>query len=167
MIIAESARWRDSKSDPAKTPQDWRRAVDFVREQFFPPRTPVVIEQLKQAKRWEYGRPGDALVESPLYGDIRTFRAMDVNVPATILEQNFPNPFAGETTLEFSVQKPAHARLDVFDLLGRRVETVVDQHYSGGAYQVRWNGESLPRGVYFVRMQVDGRHMGVQKVIRR
>ena len=167
MIIAESARWGDAKSDATKTPQDWRRVVDYVREQFFPSRTPVVIEQLRQAKRWEFGRPGDPLVEAPLYRDIRTSRAMDVSVPATILEQNYPNPFASETTLEFSAQKPGHVRLDVFDVLGRRIETVVDRHYSRGAHQVRWNSESLTRGVYLVRMEVDGRPAGVQTVVRR
>ena len=167
IIIAESARWGDSKSDPAKTPQDWHRAVDYVREEFFPSRTPVVIEQLRQAKRWEYGRPGDSLVEAPLYEDIRTSRKMDVKGPETILEQNYPNPFAGETTLEFMAQKLAHVRLDVFDLLGRRVETVVDQLHSRGVYQVRWNSESLPRGVYLVRMEVDGLQVGVRKIVRR
>ena len=49
MTIAESARWGDLKSDPARTQRDWRRAVDFSREQFFPSRTSIVIQQLKQA----------------------------------------------------------------------------------------------------------------------
>jgi len=167
MIVAEAARWGDAKSDPAKTQQDWQRAVDYVREQFFPSRTPVVIAQLRQAKRWEHGRPGNALVDAPLYGDIRTSRAKDVEASETILHLNYPNPFAGETMLKFSVREPAHVRLDVFDLLGRRVETAVDHHYSGGTYHVRWNGEALPRGVYFVRMQIDGRQVGVQKMVRR
>ena len=167
MVIAESARWGDFKSDPAKTPQDWRRAVDFVREEFLLSRTPIVIEQLRQAKRWEFGRPGDPLVHAPLYGDIFTSTAMDVNVPETILEQNYPNPFVGETTLKFTAQKPAHVRLDVFDVLGRRVETVVDQHYGRGAHLVRWNSETQSRGVYFVRMVVDGQQAGVRKVVGR
>ena len=80
---------------------------------------------------------------------------------------NYPNPFAGETTLEFTVQKPTQVRLDVFDVLGRRIETVVDQRYSSGVHQVRWNSESLSRGVYLVRMEVDGLPMRVQKVVRR
>ena len=62
---------------------------------------------------------------------------MDVTVPQTILEQNYPNPFAGETILEYKAQKPAHVRLDVFDVLGRRVETVVSRRYNRGTHQVR------------------------------
>ncbi len=80
---------------------------------------------------------------------------------------NYPNPFADETTLEFSVLEPAHVRLDVFDVLGRRVETVADQRYSRGTYHVRWNGESLSRGVYLVRMAMRGQPMRVQKIVRR
>ena len=80
---------------------------------------------------------------------------------------NYPNPFAGETTLEFSVPKPAHVRLDVFDVLGRRVLTVVDQRYRMGVHRLRWNSQALSRGVYLVRMAVDGRAKRVQKIVRR
>ena len=80
---------------------------------------------------------------------------------------NYPNPFAGETTLHFTSQKPAHVRLDVFDVLGRRIEGVVDQRYGGGTHQVRWDSGALARGVYLVRMDVDGRQIGVQKIVRR
>lgn len=167
LIIAESARWGDFRRDPARTTQDWQRAVDFVREQFFPNRNSIVIEQLRQAKRWEFGYPGDPLVSAPLYGGVSTSTAVDVKASETTLEQNYPNPFAGETTLHFTSQKPAHVRLDVFDVLGRRVDTVVDQHYSRGTHQVRWNTESLSRGLYFLRMEVDGRPAGAQKMVRR
>lgn len=90
-------------------------------------------------------------------------------VPAEVpaLLPNFPNPFGSATTLHFTTPQPVRVRLDVFDVLGRRVETVVDQRYGRGVHQVRWNSESLSRGVYLVRMQVDGRHAGVQKVVRR
>lgn len=113
LIIAESARWGDFRRDPARTTQDWQRAVDFVREQFFPNRNSIVIEQLRQAKRWEFGYPGDPLVSAPLYGGVSTSTAVDVKASETTLEQNYPNPFAGETTLHFTSQKPAHVRLDV------------------------------------------------------
>ena len=167
MILAESARWGDAKSDPAKTLQDWRRAVGLVREEFFPSRTSVVIEQLRQAKRWEYGRPGNSLEPAPLYGDVGTSRTLTRPAHEAMLRLNYPNPFAGETTLEFSVQKLAHVRLEVFDLLGRRVETVVDQRFIGGAHLVRWKPGPIPNGVYFVRMLADGNPVGVQKLVRR
>ena len=92
----------------------------------------------------------------------------DAELPeSSTLLTNYPNPFAGETTLEFAVQKPIHVRLDVFDVLGRRVETVADQRYSGGTHRLRWNGQALARGVYLVRMNMDGLPMRVHKIVRR
>ena len=167
MIIAEAARWGDAKSDPAKTAQDWSRAVDYVREQFFPSRTPIVIEQLRQARRWEFGRPGDHLVEAPLYGNSRTSRERSSPSPGTTLKKNYPNPFAGETIIEVSVQKPVHVRLEVFDVIGRKVNTVADRYYTRGVHRVRWNPGQIPNGVYFVRMLADGNPVGVQKLVRR
>ncbi|MCY3614319.1 MAG: T9SS type A sorting domain-containing protein [Bacteroidetes bacterium] len=84
-----------------------------------------------------------------------------------VVPTNYQNLFVGDTILEFTAQKPAHVRPDVFDVLGRRVETVTDQRYSRGVRQVRWNSTSLLRGVYLVRIEVDGRQVGVQKVVRR
>ncbi len=80
---------------------------------------------------------------------------------------NYPNPFADQTTLQFTTETPGHVRLDVFDVLGHRVGVATDQRYGTGSHQVRWDGSDLPSGVYFVRMEADGRQVGVQKVMRR
>ena len=90
---------------------------------------------------------------------------MPKDVPALL--PNYPNPFTGATTIHFTTIQRATVRLEVFDVLGRRVETVVDQHYSRGTHLVRWNNESLSRGVYLVRMEVDGRPAGLQTVVRQ
>ncbi len=166
IIIAESARWGDSKSDPAKTPEDWTKAIDFIRKEFFPSRTAIVIEQLSQAKRWEYGRSSDALVAAPLYGDVYT-SITNVNVPESLALTNYPNPFADEMTLQFRTEKPTNVRLEMFDVLGRRVTLVSEQFYGSGMHRVQVDGTDLPSGVYFVRMEADGRQVRTQKVIRR
>ena len=83
------------------------------------------------------------------------------------LQINYANPFAKEMTLEFTAQNPAHVRLEVFVVLRRRIESIVDEHHSGGVNRLRWDSESRSRGVYFVRMEVDGRRAGVQKIVRR
>ena len=166
-MIAESARWGDFRSDIPKTTKHWEFAVRLVREQFFANRTPIVIEQLRQAKRWEFGRPINRLVEAGPYESTPTSTVGAWDVPETILGPNYPNPFAGETTLQFTTPQSASVRLDVFDVLGRRVETVTDQYFSRGAHQVRWDSGSLARGVYLVRMEVDGQPVGVRKIVHR
>ena len=86
---------------------------------------------------------------------------------SSALLTNFPNPFVGETSLQFRTMEPANVRLELFDVLGRRVAIVTDQVYGSGMHRVRWNGTAMPSGVYFVRMEANGRQVGVQKLVRR
>ena len=67
IILAESARWGDSKREPAFTPADWLREVTSVENGFLTTRTPIILEQLRNTYRYEFGRPHNARVEAPLY----------------------------------------------------------------------------------------------------
>jgi glucuronoarabinoxylan endo-1,4-beta-xylanase len=68
------------------------------------------------------------------------------------LEQNYPNPFNPSTIVRFSIPKPDNVSLTVFDILGRKIATLVDQKLSSGTYQVTWN-PSVASGVYLYRIQ--------------
>ena len=104
-------------------------------------------------------------IKPPPRVSIEDLGQVPVGMPALL--PNYPNPFAGETMLQFMTPQEASVRLDVFDVLGRRIETVSEQRFHRGTHQVRWNSEGLPRGVYLVRMEVNGRQIGVQKMVRR
>jgi len=79
-----------------------------------------------------------SIVPSEAVEPNRVSRAANAALPYRgALLTNYPNPFTVETTLQFTTTLPAHVRLDVFDVLGRRIETVVNQLYSGGGHQVR------------------------------
>ena len=67
IILAESARWGDSKREPPYTTEDWRREIASVRNEFLPSRTALVFDQLKRTRRYAFGKPGDALADAPLY----------------------------------------------------------------------------------------------------
>jgi hypothetical protein len=69
------------------------------------------------------------------------------------LEQNYPNPFNPSTTIRFSLPKSGHVTLKVYDLLGREVETLVDDQRTAGSYSVEWTPNNLASGVYFYRIQ--------------
>lgn len=81
--------------------------------------------------------------------------------PAALLEQNRPNPFNPSTTIRFALTGPAHARLAVHDVLGRRLATLVDELLPAGAREYRWRGvddqaRAMPSGMYFYRLEAAG-----------
>lgn len=76
--------------------------------------------------------------------------------PAIKLLPNYPNPFAGPTTIPFSLQQPGHVRLEVYDLMGRRIKVLVDDVLPTGTHTLQWDGKNgekaMPAGVYFYRL---------------
>ena len=118
-------------------------------------------------QRWSLSAAGDRCpVEEQMEAHISLMLHFLPGLRYVVLT-SYPDPFVGETTVEFTVQKPAHVRLEVFDVLGRRIETVTDQRYSMGVHRLHWNGQSLLRGVFFVREEVGGRPMKVKEMVRR
>jgi hypothetical protein len=80
-------------------------------------------------------------------------RAADALPAALALEPNFPNPFASTTTIGFALPEPAHVTLEVFNLLGQRVQLLVDGPRRAGRHRVVLDARSLPAGAYAYRMQ--------------
>ncbi|MCB2206020.1 putative Ig domain-containing protein [bacterium] len=76
------------------------------------------------------------------------------SLPADVeLHQNFPNPFRSKTQINFSLQHSAVARLEVFDLSGRRLATLTHASFMQGAHRVEWDGrddqgKAVPAGTY-------------------
>lgn len=67
---------------------------------------------------------------------------------AFALMQNYPNPFNPETKISYSLSKASNVELKVYDMLGREVSLLVSQHQSAGEYTVKFDGSSLPSGIY-------------------
>lgn len=80
------------------------------------------------------------------------------------LEQNFPNPFNPTTTIQFSIGKDAYVNLDVFDLLGRKVQVIISGARAKGTHRIIFSGKSLSSGIYFVKLQAD-RFIEVRKIV--
>ncbi len=73
------------------------------------------------------------------------------------LSQNYPNPFNPTTNIEFSIPRAASVSLTVYDVLGRKVATVIDnQHFSSGSNIVSFDGSSLASGMYLYRLEAAG-----------
>lgn len=71
------------------------------------------------------------------------------------LQQNYPNPFNSATAIEFQVPERTRVKLEIFDLLGRRRATLVNEELSPGTYRVRWDARGVAAGVYFCQFSSD------------
>lgn len=74
-----------------------------------------------------------------------------------MLYQNYPNPFNPSTKIQFDVSKQGNVRLDVYDILGKHVKTLVNGELDAGKYEATWatdndNGETVAQGVYIYRL---------------
>ena len=97
-------------------------------------------------------------------------------IPASLaLNQNYPNPFAvfsNVTRIGFSVPKSGQVSLSVYDLLGKKVATLMNGTRSAGVYSVLWdgrdsNGSMVPPGVYIYRLNASGQIMTRRMLITR
>ncbi len=72
------------------------------------------------------------------------------------LYQNYPNPFNPATTIRFVLSQPEHVTLSVFDLLGRKVATLVEDALPAGEYSVMFAADDLASGIYFFQLRAGG-----------
>jgi len=75
-----------------------------------------------------------------------------------LLSQNYPNPFNPSTTIEFSLPKKSHTLLEIFNIEGKKVQTLVNQVLSAGPHKFEWNASfsdnsKAPTGIYFYRLR--------------
>jgi hypothetical protein len=78
--------------------------------------------------------------------------------------QNYPNPFNPTTTIKYTLPKPQKVKIEVFNLLGQKITTLLDKQMSAGNHKVKFTADNLPSGVYLYRIQV-GHYREVRKMI--
>ncbi len=88
---------------------------------------------------------------------------------AFALRQNYPNPFRGGTTLAFDLPHPSKTTLEVYNVAGRRVATLVERELPAGRHAVAWDGKDadghdVSAGIYFYRVQ-SGANEAMKKMI--
>ena len=80
------------------------------------------------------------------------------------LAQNYPNPFNPSTTIKFGVKEKSKVRIDIFNSIGEKVNSVLNAEREPGNYQVEFNASDLPSGVYIYRIEA-GKYNSIKKMI--
>jgi hypothetical protein len=84
------------------------------------------------------------------------------------LSQNFPNPFNPVTTIKYSVRTynhtPQHVNLSIYNLLGQKVATLVDERQQAGYHQVEWDASGFANGIYYYQLRA-GSYVKTEKMI--
>jgi len=82
----------------------------------------------------------------------------------TVLTSVYPNPFNPETNISFELAGDGFVLIEVYNIKGQKIDTVLKQEMTIGAHTVIWNAEGQNSGIYFLRFEVDGK-CDVKKVI--
>ncbi len=112
---------------------------------------------------WEKYQLNDCLYNKPAVHISVVQTGVETTVPIDFyLEDNFPNPFNSGTTISYQLGASGKVSLIVYDVMGRRIRTLVNSVQSPGKYQVRWDGkndkrEDVPSGIYVCRLKAGGR----------
>ncbi len=73
------------------------------------------------------------------------------------LVQNHPNPFNAETEITYQIDKAGRVQVEVYDCLGKKVATLVDEHQTAGCYTIPFSAHFLSSGIYFYRLSMNNK----------
>lgn len=102
----------------------------------------------------------------PQYADPpKSYRNIDTTTGAELsdleiansfyLSQNYPNPFNPSTKIKYHIPEYGHVKLKIFDVLGNEVRSVVNDEKPAGEYEIVFNSELLPSGIYFYQLEAE------------
>ena len=68
------------------------------------------------------------------------------------LSHNYPNPFNPKTTIRYSIKDAGLVKIEIFDILGRKISTLINEEKPAGNYEVNFNANNLSSGIYFYKL---------------
>jgi hypothetical protein len=97
---------------------------------------------------------------------IRTSAVSEVQPPNQFsFFQNYPNPFNARTTISYSLSQPGPVTLSIYNIMGQKVATVVDEVQEAGEHRVVWDAEDFKSGVYFGRLETSENQQPIKMIV--
>jgi len=87
-----------------------------------------------------------------LHDPITSISREKITPHSIYLEQNYPNPFNPRTTIVFGIRSYSYVKLEVYDLLGKKIETLQNEYLQSGDHSIIWNADKYSSGIYFYRL---------------
>jgi hypothetical protein len=111
----------------------------------------------------DYIKPADVTSIEKTNGQLKS---------ASTLNQNYPNPFSLNTTIEFELESTKQVSLNIYDLSGKQVKTLINQNCTTGKYSLTWDGTSdgnspLSSGIYFYILLADNQKISKKMIYYR
>lgn len=98
---------------------------------------------------------GGSGTSSKMAGRTESLESIEPDSPEEFhLENNYPNPFNPVTTIEYTLPEEVHVELVIYDILGRRVETLINEPQQHGTHQATWDASNMASGTYIYRLDV-------------
>ena len=160
----------------------WSTPVNLTNTKGFDERYPKMYKEVVDGKihmayygdneaGMQWGFPDDAenwdcgvyyyAFDPAKYTDVNENRHNN-NIKSFALYNNYPNPFNLTTAIKYSIKKSADVKLEIYNLMGQKVKTLVNNYVAAGTHTVRWdgrddNGNVVASGVYFYKLTADGK----------
>jgi hypothetical protein len=125
--------------------------------------TEVIYEWYDNGQWDEWGRT--LFYYDPVSADEITVQVAELST------ENYPNPFNPETTIAFNLPESGNVRVDIYNMRGQKVKTILNKELEAGEHQVQWNGKDrqgnvAPSGIYFYRVDAEGgRYTSTRKML--
>jgi hypothetical protein len=123
---------------------------------------------IKRATEWGYSLYEFEVYSTDVPSEVRSDKYIKT-VNKFALNGNYPNPFNPSTSISYEVGELSDVKIEIFNLIGQQVATLVNYPQTAGKYQVRWDGKNnnntyVPSGVYLCRMQA-GKFLQTKKLL--
>ncbi|MBO6651238.1 MAG: T9SS type A sorting domain-containing protein [Balneola sp.] len=114
----------------------------------------------KSNRKLRLASHGNGAYEIPLVLAVSNEENENKPIPESFeLEQNYPNPFNPSTTIKYTLVKNSNVNLEVYDITGKQLATLVNKYQKSGSYSVNFNAGNLSSGIYFYKISIGDKNI--------